>query len=116
MSPAQCIVDHLAHFHNTSRISPILTVHPDTKNDVLILKPGRVFCTTHFGVVCCGNAIAPFICPVILAIIDKNARIGKGVRIVNQQGIQEQDGDNWYIRDGIVVVPKNSVVPDGTVI
>ena len=55
-------------------------------------------------------------CEISNAIIDKNARIGKGVRIVNQQGIQEQDGDNWYIRDGIVVVPKNSVVPDGTVI
>jgi len=55
-------------------------------------------------------------CEISNAIIDKNARIGKHVRIVNQQGIQEQDGEGWYIRDGIVVVPKNSVVPDGTVV
>jgi glucose-1-phosphate adenylyltransferase len=50
------------------------------------------------------------------AIIDKNARIGRGVRIVNQAGVKEKDGDGYYIREGIVVVPKNSILPDGTVI
>ena len=50
------------------------------------------------------------------SIIDKNARIGRDVRIVNAEGIQEADGDGWAIRDGIVVVPKNSIIPDGTVI
>jgi glucose-1-phosphate adenylyltransferase len=50
------------------------------------------------------------------AIVDKNARIGQGVRIANADGAQERDGDGWYIRDGIVVVPKNAVIPDGTVI
>lgn len=50
------------------------------------------------------------------AIIDKNARIGAGVRIVNEDKQDEADGSGWYIRDGIVVVPKGAVVPDGTVI
>jgi glucose-1-phosphate adenylyltransferase len=50
------------------------------------------------------------------AIVDKNARIGRGVRIVNQGGEREKDGDGYAIRDGIVVIPKNAVVPDGTVI
>ena len=50
------------------------------------------------------------------AIIDKNARIGRRVRIVNQAGVQDADGDGWAIREGIVVVPKNSVIPDGTVV
>ncbi len=50
------------------------------------------------------------------AIIDKNAHIGKNVRIVNEEGIKEKDGDGFYIRDGIVIVPKNGVIPDGTVI
>jgi glucose-1-phosphate adenylyltransferase len=50
------------------------------------------------------------------AIIDKNARIGRGVRIVNEAGVGSRDGDGYAIRDGIVVVPKNGVVPDGTVI
>lgn len=50
------------------------------------------------------------------AIIDKNARIGRNVRISNRDGVREATGDGWAIRDGIVVIPKNSVVPDGTVI
>jgi glucose-1-phosphate adenylyltransferase len=50
------------------------------------------------------------------AIIDKNARVGRGVRILNEAGIQEMDGEGYYIRDGIVVVAKSGVVPDGAVI
>ena len=50
------------------------------------------------------------------AIIDKNARIGRGVRIVNQARIKEKDGDGYFIREGIVVVPKDGILPDGAVI
>ena len=50
------------------------------------------------------------------AIIDKNARVGRGVRIVNERDVREKDGQGYYIRDGIVVVPKNAAIPDGTVI
>src|SRR5262245_24454321 len=50
------------------------------------------------------------------AIIDKDCRIGVNVRIVNQRGIEEEEGDNYVIREGIVVIPKAAVVPDGTVI
>jgi glucose-1-phosphate adenylyltransferase len=50
------------------------------------------------------------------AIIDKNARIGDACRLVNEQGIQEADGDGWHIRSGIIVVPKNGVVKAGTVV
>ncbi|MFI5366788.1 MAG: glucose-1-phosphate adenylyltransferase [Candidatus Binatia bacterium] len=50
------------------------------------------------------------------AIIDKNARIGEGVVIRNQEDIQRFDGPGYYIRDGIVIVPKNGLIPAGTVI
>jgi len=50
------------------------------------------------------------------AIVDKNARIGRGVRIENAGGAVELDGPGYFIREGIVVVPKNGVIPDGTVI
>jgi glucose-1-phosphate adenylyltransferase len=50
------------------------------------------------------------------AIIDLNVRIGRNVRIVNEKGVREADGDGYVIRDGIVVVPKNTIIPDGTVI
>ena len=50
------------------------------------------------------------------AIVDKNARIGRGVRIANEARVLETDGPGHYIRDGIVIVPKDGVIPDGTVI
>jgi glucose-1-phosphate adenylyltransferase len=55
-------------------------------------------------------------CVVQNAIVDKNARIGRGVRIVNQSGARDLDGNGYYVRDGIVVVEKNAVIPDGTVV
>jgi glucose-1-phosphate adenylyltransferase len=52
------------------------------------------------------------------AIIDKNARIGSNARLFNEAGTTEADGPggSYYIRDGIIIVPKNAVIPDGTVI
>lgn len=50
------------------------------------------------------------------SIVDKNARVGRGVRILNEKGERERDAANYYIRGGIVVIPKGAVIPDGTVI
>ncbi|MEN3331976.1 MAG: glucose-phosphate adenylyltransferase [Blastocatellia bacterium] len=55
-------------------------------------------------------------CYIRRAIIDKNARIGAGVQIINEVRRQEYNGDGYYIRDGIVIVPKHGVISDGTVI
>jgi glucose-1-phosphate adenylyltransferase len=49
-------------------------------------------------------------------IVDKNARIGDGARLVNGQGIEHADGDGYYIRGGIIVVPKGGVIKPGTVV
>jgi len=49
-------------------------------------------------------------------IVDKNARIGDGARLVNERGIQDVDGDGYYIRSGIIIVPKGGVVKPGTVV
>lgn len=50
------------------------------------------------------------------AIIDKNVRIGKNVKLLNRSGIDKKDGENgcYYIREGIIIVPKNATIPDGT--
>jgi ADP-glucose pyrophosphorylase len=48
------------------------------------------------------------------AIIDKNARIGESVRLFNLGGFKDFDGENYYIRDGIGIIPKNAVIEDGT--
>ena len=50
------------------------------------------------------------------AIIDKNARIGERVIISNDENVMEAEGKNYYIRDGIVVVPKDAVIEPGTII
>jgi len=52
------------------------------------------------------------------AIIDKNARIGSKVLIVNKDRVQEaeRESEGFYIRSGIVVVLKNATIADGTVI
>ncbi|WP_022836674.1 glucose-1-phosphate adenylyltransferase [Salisaeta longa] len=50
------------------------------------------------------------------AIIDKNVSIGKRCIIKNRDNIQEAEEDTHYIRDGIVVIPKNTVIPDDTII
>ena len=49
-------------------------------------------------------------------IMDKNARIGAGARLVNERNVQDVDGDGYYIRSGIIVVPKNGIVKPGTVV
>ncbi len=52
------------------------------------------------------------------AIIDKNARIGEGVRLLNESGLENADSTDgsYYIRDRIIIVPKNATVPDGTIV
>lgn len=50
------------------------------------------------------------------AIIDKNVRIGNNCRITNQHGLEYHDGDNYYIREGIIVIPKGATIPHGTTI
>ena len=52
------------------------------------------------------------------AIIDKNTRIGKNARLLNEAGVAEADGPGgaYFIRDSIIIVPKNAVIADGTVI
>ena len=48
------------------------------------------------------------------AIIDKNCRIGEGVRIVNDSGQSELNADQGVVvRDGVIVVPKNAVLQPG---
>jgi glucose-1-phosphate adenylyltransferase len=49
-------------------------------------------------------------------IVDKNARIGDGARLVNETGVDRADGDGYSIRDGIIVVPKDGVIKPGTVV
>lgn len=55
---------------------------------------------------------------VIMAILDKNVRIVSSVQVINKDHVQESDRTHlgFTIRDGIVVIEKNTTIPDGTVI
>ena len=46
------------------------------------------------------------------SIIDKNVHIGKRVLLINQDNVQTYDGPYLHVRDGIIVVPANTKIPD----
>ncbi|HUC75302.1 MAG TPA: glucose-1-phosphate adenylyltransferase [Vicinamibacterales bacterium] len=48
-------------------------------------------------------------------IVDKNARIGDGVTLVNHAQVDHADGPGYYIRNGVIIVPKDGVVKPGTI-
>jgi len=55
-------------------------------------------------------------CEIRNAIVDFNARIGDGCRLVNGSGVQEAETESWSIRGGIIVVPRDATVPPGTIV
>ena len=55
-------------------------------------------------------------CRIENAIIDKNARIGNNVFISPAGKPESVDHEKYFIRDGIVIIPKDAVLPHGTVI
>ena len=50
------------------------------------------------------------------AIIDKNARLGNNCVISPAGKPENVDHELYYIRDGIIIIPKNGIVPHGTVV
>jgi glucose-1-phosphate adenylyltransferase len=50
------------------------------------------------------------------AIIDKNTRIGRNVVIQDNPNRPDGEGPNWVAREGIIIIPKNAIIPDGTII
>lgn len=55
-------------------------------------------------------------CHIKKAILDKDVIIGKGSKIVNIKGVQEEENKNYVIRSGIVVIAQDTVIPPGTII
>lgn len=55
-------------------------------------------------------------CIIKKAIIDKNASLGKGVQLINKQNLTHYDGENIFIRDSIIVVPRGAYIPDGFIL
>ncbi len=53
-------------------------------------------------------------CEIRGAIVDLDARIGDGSRLINAAGLEEATADNYAIRGGVIVVPRGAVIPPGT--
>ncbi len=57
-------------------------------------------------------------CVIERAILDKDCRIGRGVKLINRDKKQEADAPDgsYHIRDGIICVPRGACIPDGTIV
>jgi glucose-1-phosphate adenylyltransferase len=53
-------------------------------------------------------------CEIRNAIIDRNARIGHNVKLINTRGVKQHQCESCHIVDGTIVIPKNAVIPNGT--
>lgn len=81
--------------------------------DSSIVMGARTYSTEEPGVAPMGIGRD---CVIRNTILDLNAAVGDGSRLVNEAGVQEADGENWCIRQGIIVVPRGARLPPGTVI
>jgi glucose-1-phosphate adenylyltransferase len=52
-------------------------------------------------------------CHIEKAIIDKHVYIGKGVRLINAQKLADYTSDHLYVRDGVIIVTRGAILPDG---
>ena len=55
-------------------------------------------------------------CHIKKAILDKDVKIGDNVRIINEKKLVNFEGDNYSIKDGIVIIHKSATIESGTVI
>lgn len=55
-------------------------------------------------------------CFIEKAIIDQDVKIGNNVRLTNENGLDTYDGDGIYIRDGIIIVTSNTIIPNGFIL
>jgi glucose-1-phosphate adenylyltransferase len=108
-----CIIDKATVEHSIIGIRSVIRSDSVVKDVILM---GADYYETDVGR---GSADAPSIgigrgCDIRNAIIDKNARIGDNVVISPEGKDKEMNGEGFYIRDGIVVIPKSSVIAPGT--
>jgi glucose-1-phosphate adenylyltransferase len=108
-----CVIDKATVEHSIIGIRSVIGSDSVVKDVILM---GADYYETDVGR---GPTDAPSIgigrgCDIRNAIIDKNARIGDNVVISPEGKDKEMNGEGFYIRDGIVVIPKSSVIASGT--
>jgi glucose-1-phosphate adenylyltransferase len=96
------VVGIRTHVHADARITRSVLLGADTYEE----PAGADRCALGIG----RNAVLDRV------IVDKNARIGDAVRLVNSGGQEHLDGNGYYIRNGIIIVEKGACIPAGTVV
>ena len=103
-----CVIGIRARIESNARLNDTLIMGADYYQTLEELEADRMNGIPRIGI---GEGAI-----IRRAIIDKNARIGANVKILNEKGQENHDAENYSIRDGIVVIPKDAVIQDGTVI
>ncbi len=105
---SECVIGLRSVVRPRSRLHQVVMMGADYYEDEVKKAENRRLGKPQVGI---GHG-----CVIERAIIDKNARIGDGVVIHSHEGEEDQEGENYVIRDGIVVIPKNAIIAEGTVI
>ena len=113
-----CIINHAVIKHTIVGLRSIVSAGTILNRTILL---GSDYYESHESITDNEKAGRPRIgvganCRIENAIIDKNARIGNNVVISPTGKPENVDHADYYIRDGIVIVPKNGVIPHGMVI
>ena len=124
-----CYDDATPLFHHITRLPPPKITRAEIDHSILcngciiegkeishtilglqtIVKPGAVVrCTYAMGQQTIGRQSH-----IERAILDTHVIIGEDVRLVNAKGLKEYDSDLLYVRDGIIVVPSGTHIPNG---
>lgn len=102
------IIGLRSRIDNGTRIENSIVMGADYFESFDELKSNVSRSTPHIGI---GEN-----CLINRAIIDKNTRIGKNVKLLNLAKVENMDDEKgcYYIREGIIIIPKNSTIQDGT--
>ena len=125
----QCIIDHAiisdgCIIQNTQLTQCVIGVRSIIRGGSRLERTvmlGSVFFETPAELQACEKKGIPPIgvgmnCRISNAIIDKNARIGNNVTLSPDGKANETEGDGYFIRDGVIVVLKGAVIPNGSTI
>lgn len=113
-----CIINHASIAHSIIGLRSIVGAGTNIRRSILL---GSDYYESYESIVEYEKASKPRIgvganCRIENTIVDKNARIGNNVVISPAGKPENLDHANYYVRDGIVIIPKNCVIPHGMVI
>ncbi len=103
-----CLIGLRSKIENGTRLQRVLMMGTDDYESEFEMAQNRILNRPPMGI---GRN-----CVIEEAIIDKNARVGNNVKIRRRSVGESENGEGWCVRDGIVVIEKEAVIPDNTII